>query len=206
MKHRAPSRSLTRPLFVTACLGLLFWILAGGTCALAEPPPNAAEQEARSHFESGKAAYQAGQYELALAEFQRSFELSHKPQLQYNLGLSYDRLRRDGEALEAFEAYLNWEPNGERSAEVQARVAALKRAIGARMVGPTTATDKPDASSPPPAHDDRGRRKRLWWIIGGTAVAVIVVGITVGVLASNSDGERPREPNTGIRVEALSWR
>ncbi len=171
--------------------------------------PSSVDEQARTSFEAGKAAYDEGQYEAALTHFQRSYELSQKPQLQYNLGLAYDRLRRDGEALEAFEAYLAFDPNAERAAEVRARVAALKQAIDSRSVGPSVSAHHmgtgAGVTKPADQDDDRSRRKRRWWIAGTTLAAVAVIGVTAGVLAGRSSEERLREPNTGVRVEALSW-
>jgi tetratricopeptide (TPR) repeat protein len=166
------------------------------------------DEQARALFEAGKAAYAEGDYQAALEHFQRSYELSHRPQLQYNLGLAYDRLRQDEAALAAFQAYLDWDPKGERAPEVQARIAALKQGILARKTAATVAAPEasgqvPSTQPSDPDHDQH--RKRRWWIAGASAVVLVAVGIAVGVTAGGSHGSHPREPNSGVRVQALSW-
>src|SRR4051812_36351369 len=108
---------------------LLFWLALAAprsAWAQADVPSQPGDQEARALFEAGKVAYTEGHYEDALGYFERSYRLSQRPGLQYNLGLAYDRLRRDREALTAFEAYLERGPDPEREQEVQNRVRALR--------------------------------------------------------------------------------
>ena len=61
---------------------------------------------ARKHFEQGRAAFEETDWEQALLHFRDAYRLSHRPQLQYNIGVTADRLQRDEEALQAFESYL----------------------------------------------------------------------------------------------------
>ncbi len=107
-----------------------------------------AETEARALYAAGQAAFHDGRYQHALEYLQRSYELSHRPALLYNLGTTYDRLRRDREALDAFEQYLREVPNAENTSEVQARIAVLREAL-ARTTAEPTPTPEPVVTRPP---------------------------------------------------------
>ena len=101
------------------------------------------DAEARGLFDAGKAAFEAGRFEAALARWQEAYALSSRASMQYNIGLALDRLRRDAEALEAFRVYLQWEPKGERATEVRGRVNALEAAARARQrTAPEPAREK----------------------------------------------------------------
>jgi len=110
---------------------------------------------AREHFVLGRAAYRGADYEQALDHFKRAYELSRRPQLKYNVGISADRLGKNEEALEAFESYLAENENPPRAQEVRERIAFLRLAVGeakekehlmeeaaARAAAATTTLDK----------------------------------------------------------------
>lgn len=84
------------------------------------------DAEARGIFLAGKAAYEDSRYEAALGHFKRAYELSQRPALLFNIGQAADKLRRDGEALEAFRAYLEQVPDGEGAREAESRVRILE--------------------------------------------------------------------------------
>lgn len=140
--------------------------------------------EARALFMAGRVAYDEGRYEAALTHFTGAFELSERPELLYNIAQCYDRLRRDDEAITAFERYLATEPDADRRAAVEARLNALRAARDSRQA--------PQAPSEPAAGDaepvtvtaaatteaDRG------WLSAPTVTlgAGVVLGVTGGVL------------------------
>jgi len=68
------------------------------------------DQEARALFDAASVAFEEGRYENALEYFQRSYALSRRPQLLYNIGVTAERLRLDREALEAFRSFLELAP------------------------------------------------------------------------------------------------
>lgn len=133
-------RWLARLVSLLVVLGL------AGTAA-AQEVDAAADAEARARFEAGRAAMAAGRIEDALTDFGRAYELSHRPELLYNVGIAADRLRRDEEALAAFERYLaEMPPDVENRAEVESRIAILRETIAAEETaapvgerGPSTA-------------------------------------------------------------------
>ena len=65
------------------------------------------DETARIHFQAGTSYYETGDYELALREFNRSYELSGRPELQYNISLTYEKLGDLEAAIQALDKYLN---------------------------------------------------------------------------------------------------
>jgi len=165
---------------------------------------DARNQAARAKFEAGKRAFAEGRYEDALIAFRWSYQLSARPQLQYNLGLAYDRLRRDEEALAAFKAYLTWDAKAERAVEVRARVNALEAARADR--GPRASLADANQGVPVADLDEKQQRRRKMIWIGAGAASVVAITVLLVVLSTRGDssGSRP-EPNTGVRIESLTW-
>jgi tetratricopeptide (TPR) repeat protein len=84
------------------------------------------DREARNLFEAGQDAYATGSYERALDYFERAYALSRRARLLYNIASTADRMRADARALEAYRAFLAAEPETERRAEVEARIAFIE--------------------------------------------------------------------------------
>jgi tetratricopeptide (TPR) repeat protein len=198
---------------VSLVLALSFTVDGGRAAAQAEPPPpGARDDEARGLFEAGKAAYEDGRFEDALAYFERAYALSPRPGLQYNLGLAYDRLRRDAEALQAFETYLSEQPDPAREQEVQNRVRALREHLARRAeveraqaaVAPAVAPAPPKVVEHAPRRSDRSRKRWIWAAVGA-GVAVVSAGIIATWAVSRDDGTPRPKPNTDIIIEALAW-
>ena len=64
------------------------------------------EEAARIHFASGRAYFVEGDYQNALDAFRRSYELSHRPPLLYNIANCLERLARYGEAADQLAAWI----------------------------------------------------------------------------------------------------
>jgi tetratricopeptide (TPR) repeat protein len=90
--------------------------------------PQAIEQ-ARTHFTRGTELYAEGSYELALIEFQRSYELSPSYMILYNLAQGSAQIGSFAQALRYFERYLADGADqvpAKRRAEVVKEIAFLK--------------------------------------------------------------------------------
>ena len=61
----------------------------------------------RIHFQAGASDYESGDYQHALEEFQRAYELSQRPQLFYNIALAYQQLGDLEHAVEYLGRFLN---------------------------------------------------------------------------------------------------
>jgi tetratricopeptide (TPR) repeat protein len=105
------------------------WLPAA--CLLASSVARAAEADpdteiARRHYNAGTTLYDAEKYEDAVREF-RAAQVAHpSPALDFNVGRCLDRLERVGEAVAAYERYLQGAPDAKDAGEVRARVEALR--------------------------------------------------------------------------------
>ncbi|MDQ3031454.1 MAG: tetratricopeptide repeat protein [Myxococcota bacterium] len=151
------------------------------------------DAEARALFEAGRVAFSDGRFEDALSHFQRSYDLSGRADLLYNIGTSQDRLRHEAEAVAAFERYLELVPDAENRREVEGRLRVLREELAREAelearIERTEPTDAPMVASRPeePATErDRGGEDVLasWWL--WTIIGVVVAGaVTGGVLAA----------------------
>jgi len=167
------------------------------------------DEEARALFQAGSTAFQDGRYEDALGHFRRAHELSRRPQLLYNIGLAADRLRRDAEALEAFEEYLRLVPDTDRQRDVEARVRVLRETAqrqapphdvtetgdatetsDATATGDVTTTGDTAATAVAPDADDASEGRSALSIVGPVVLGVAgLAGVTAAVvgLASEND-------------------
>lgn len=143
------------------CVALV--VLSAGAASAQETQMDTADQEARARFEAGSLAYSQGRYEAAMNDFRQAYELSHRPGLLFNIGAAAQSLRRDPEALEAFEAYLREVPDAPNRAAVEARIEILRRAI-ADGGSARSAPDSAGSTSPSAAG--------IGLLAGGAAVAI----------------------------------
>ncbi len=203
--------------------------IASAQGAQVGPSPQAAPaaadrtDEAKGLFVAARAAFDAGRYTDALDYFERSFALSKRPELLYNIGIVRDRLRDDQRALDAYDAYLAALPNAPNRVEVEKRAAAIRAALAARQAqspavasaptpAQTAAAATPPAVKPAVAPTDAtpeaaasGSIVTRWWF--WTAVGVVVVGgVTAGVLVASggtTKSEAPLTPKSGVVITTL---
>lgn len=172
------------------------------------------------------AAYTAGNYEDALGYFNRSYQLSNRPKLLYNIGQAADRLRRDQEALDAFKEYLTQVPDAPNRFEVENRIKALEKFVEnekaaeaapapAAPAAPAAAPATPEKGAPEAQEPTQQNKPASPYTSGGekepqaegggifskwwfwTAAGVVVAGAAVGIaIAAGSKGEKQEEPTT----------
>jgi hypothetical protein len=109
----------------------------------AEPPSQVADealQQAKMHFEAGKAAFNAQDYAAAIREFKAAEALRPSPLLSYNIGLANEKLGRRRVAVKYYRRYLEQLPNAPNRPDVERSIAALERQIVA---------EPPPAGAPP---------------------------------------------------------
>lgn len=175
--------------------------------ALAQGARPDVDQRARDLFEEGRVAYDAGDDEEALAHFKAAYELSHRPQLLYNIGLSADRLGRREEALAAYRGYLGAVPDAHNRVSVADRVRALEAMDAANeppAQAPTPApVPAPAATQPEPAPQeppDEGRDVPIPpLIVAGAGVAIIGVGVAFGFSANSGQDDYASAPVRNAR-------
>ncbi len=166
-------------------------------------PPDSVEEEARALFVAGRSAFDAGRYDDALERFQRSYELSPRPALLYNVAVALDRLRRDQDALDAYERYLRTVEDTDERRTIEGRIDALHAAIEERRAehehereAQAAANARVAPDEPGTHEDDRGSVASKWWFwtivglaVAGGATAAIVVATSGGGIEAPIDGD-----------------
>ena len=118
-----------------------------------------------------------GDYDGAIAEYRKAYELEPRPGLHFNIGQCH-RLKGDVEpALNAYRAYLRADPSGEGSALALQYVAMLEQQLNATMPEPPAPT-VPPLPEPPP---EPGTLRIAGVALGGTGLAGIVLGVLYGL-------------------------
>lgn len=162
------------------------------------PPADAATQEdaaARLLFTTAREAFAAGNYQVALERFQQAYDLSHRSALLYNIGTTLDRMRRDREALAAFERFLVEDPTSPNRSEVEARAGVLRAAVAEedRQIAARAAQEEEqrlaleaarreaEERTRREAEDDGGLTPIVFISVAGGAVATGVIGLAFGI-------------------------
>jgi PEGA domain/Tetratricopeptide repeat len=114
-------------------------VLALTLCVFITQGTSAQELGARELFQRGQGAYAQGDYEAAIRDWSRAYELDPRPLLQFNLSQALERLGRLEQAVAALELYLaNATPDDPSQADARARQATIRERIGRtaiRIVG-----------------------------------------------------------------------
>ena len=192
---------MSNHLVAVATLALL---TAASQQARAQAGPST-DDRARLHFQSGAAYYDAGEYESAVREFQSAYDLSHRPQLFYNLYLCEQAIGNLEAAAAHLERYLAEVEEIENRDTLQSRLVHLRerverRAAGEEDPGPTaeeTAEQQqraapvepaePETRAAPPPPPDRG--PNVGAIAGFSVAALGVIGAVIfGPLTIGEDG------------------
>jgi iron complex outermembrane receptor protein len=168
-----------------ACLAL--FLICGVACADEKLPDDPDVEVARRYYEQGAQAYAKGNYEEAVALFEKSRAVKAAPALDYNIARAYDRLDKLEPALAAYRRYLATQPPD--SEQVRERISVLeRRAAQANAAAPAIqATTQVAAPAP--------KKKRTWvYAVAGVA-AVAVIGVSLGVGLGVGLSSRTSDPS-----------
>lgn len=89
------------------------------------------KQAAGAHFDRGVSLYSEGDFQAALTEFKRAYELFPNALVLYNLGQASFQIRDYASALKYFEQYLaEAGANPPHKAEVEQNLAVLRSRVG----------------------------------------------------------------------------
>ena len=136
---------------VTVCL---FGLYATGAARAQDVPPTPTP-EAKRAFADGRAAYDRGDYPLALEQFRRASAIAPAPSLDYNIGMALERLQLFEDSAQSFDSYLQRVPPPQTDEErtFQANLRARAAANHERALHPTPVGDDtppaPLIESPP---------------------------------------------------------
>lgn len=197
-------------------LGLMLFtfVTVHAPCVLAEASqqlePSGSESErqaqARASFERGRVALELGNFSLALRSFERAYDLSGRPELLFNIGTVFDRMRHDADAARHFERYLQALPEADNRQAVEARIAVLKQRLAAQAPSPVQLAESQVAqeqaspylaAAPARGQDDTAvPLRKKWWLWTGIAV-VAAGGVVAAVLLTRDDDETQEAPLVG---------
>ncbi|MGB5812533.1 MAG: tetratricopeptide repeat protein [Polyangiales bacterium] len=158
--------------------------------------------QAKQAFAAGTRAYREGDFETALARFERAYELTESPDLLYNIATVSDRMRRDAEALEAYEGYIAARPDSPDREHVEGRIEVLRAAIQARKRAELDAeiearraameaAEKVRAERPLTQHVGPGPGPWITMGVGGAAMVTGAVFLGLGQRDQNDVSSAP---------------
>ena len=141
-----------------------------------------ADELARKHFDSAVAYLQEKDYESALRAFEKSYELSKRPEILLNIATVHEQRGELGAARDALKRYLETAPESDRTAGVKERLANLEKRIepppptvgGSATAEPTADTGVAAAEPAAPFVPRRGL------LVGGGVVLVPENGGSIG--------------------------
>ena len=164
-----------------------------------------ADKLAREHFLLGDRHYSEGDYERAIDEFQRAYDLSGRPELHYNLANAYERLGRYEQALRSLTLYEPHAPTS-RKAVVEKRIKALQARVHptapAQESGAAPPVEDPGAAdSGSGADSDGGETPYLGYGLLGLSAVGLGAGLFFALDASSarSDAEAACPSSAGGR-------
>ncbi|MFK7999936.1 MAG: tol-pal system YbgF family protein [Polyangiales bacterium] len=160
----------------------------------------AQDDEARIHFEAGSLHYQEANYEDALGEFERAYELSELPALLFNMSQCHERLGQLSEAISTLEAFIAGTEEGEQKMRQERRLVNLQRRYAEEQAAALAAEEAAQASAaeaearrrpevePPPSPPIHGLRNAGFGVLAVGAAGLLTFAVA-GSLALSSAGE-----------------
>lgn len=106
---------------------------------------------ARRHFDSGVAYLEESDYDSALTAFQKSYDLSKRPEILLNIATVHERQSDLPAAVASLKVYLEAAPQGEHAETVKLRIQNLERRIQEQSEAKAAAAPPPSPPRPVPA-------------------------------------------------------
>jgi tetratricopeptide (TPR) repeat protein len=182
----------------------------------ADPEQEKRDAEARDHYEKGLKHYNLGEFDPAVEEFKKAYELSDAPGLLFNIAQVYRAKEDYKQALYFYRTYLRLQPDAPNRADVEARVADLERLVAEKQKlqdAPPKETIPPEnkeplaptpqMQTPPPQRRDTGEPgsgktfELAGLITAGVGVALLGTGIVFGLSASSASDDLTKASQMG---------
>ena len=107
-------------------------VTAGGPPAGIEELSEEERGALKSHMRRGREAYDNGEFETSLSEFQQARDILDHPEFTYRIALSHERLGHLRKAVEAYRRYLELAPETDERGKVERTIAELEKRIEAQ--------------------------------------------------------------------------
>ena len=181
-------------------VALVALLLGMSGSALAQHRGTDPDTRARELYKAGLTHYDLADYDRAVDEFKQAYELSHRPELLFNLAQTY-RAKKDYDlALHFYRTFLELDPNARNRADVETTIAEVEatRAEARRaaeppkpVVEPPTPVVEPPklvVEPPKPVVRPPAPRPFLSTVRGRATLAIGIVGGVAFVGAAGAGG------------------
>lgn len=182
-----------------ALVGAVAWASTPGE-ARADPasaaPAADKKQVAKRYTDAGVAAKEAGDYDTAIAMYQKAYQLVPHPKLIFDIAQALRLAGRLDEALREYRRYVAAEPSGREADTAREFITEIEAKIGAKSDARTNGTDaQVDATlagGAQPVHDaSAGDVQRTGGSIPGGGDGAGTGSHVAGTTPSASAGEHP---------------
>jgi tetratricopeptide (TPR) repeat protein len=159
-------------------------VLAFAPVAAAEPP---AEEDAGELFRAGAEAYSEGRFAEAVKLLREAYRRKPEPVLLYNVGRACEGMGDLACAADAYERYLETEPELEDKGAIEQRIATLRRQLAEAKRDEQRAEGAQKVEAPAPSP--------VPWIIASVGVLGVGAGTVLAVVATVRHDAAPSEPS-----------
>ena len=186
----------------------------------ADPEQEKRDAEARDHYEKGLTHYNLGEFDPAVEEFKKAYELSNAPGLLFNIAQVYRAKEDYKQALYFYRTFLRLQPEAPNRADVEARIADLERMVAEKQklqeappkeTLPPNGEAKPEVQAPPPpmqsappvqrkdtGEPESGKTYEIAGLVtAGVGVALLGTGIAFGLSASSASDDLTKASQMG---------
>ena len=183
---------LMNPLWAASLLLASWGLGTYPTVASAQDDPG------RIHFQAGASDYESGDYQHALGEFQRAYDLSQRTQLFYNISLCYQQLGDLEHAVEFLGRYLNEVEEIPNRAALERRQENLTQRLEAERAAAATGTTTTDTTTSDTTTSDTTTSDTA------TSDTTTSDDTTSDDTSAGSDIDRPQAHEGGANVPAIA--
>lgn len=176
---------------------LIVLVAVGCVVAVAPAPARADEatEQARKLNDAGDIHYNAGEYQLAIASYEKAYEKKAVPLLLYNIAQAYRLWGKPAEAADYYRKYLALVVEGPYAEAARGHLPQLdelaeeQRRRENEHKTPPPPPDREIEKPAPPSRRGMNRVRLTSYVVAGLGVAALATGIGFGIHASNLEQE-----------------
>jgi tetratricopeptide (TPR) repeat protein len=142
-----------------------------------------ADGDAEKLYQEGQAAYDAKDYDKAIAAWDQSYALSKLPALVFNLAQAHRLGGHCSKAVEAYKRFLTLDPSSSERPDAEQFLKELEPCPDAAKPIPQVTKTVPDVRVH--VEDHGGGKRKAGLVIGGAGIAMFAVGLYFGGQATS---------------------